>query len=196
MSIPVAEANLPIPLQFMLRGLTPLQPAPTVTSVSVQDGTFEVGSALEGKYRFSLGPLRDNYYVSAALVDGVRVVNGILDIPKGIPMELILTVSPGGEVAATALDEKKQPVAQAQGVILPDPLPEIIPFNQNLRADNAGRFTARGIPPGNYKIYMWDGTDPPQVFDRELLARSGRLALPVHIEKGVNPAVTVTILGR
>jgi hypothetical protein len=193
--MPVAERGLPIPFQLMLRGLGPLQPAPTVTSVSVSDGTFEVGSSLEGKYRFSLGPLRDNYYVSDALLDGVRITNGILSFSKDATSEVTFTLSQGGEIQGTVVDKKNQPVSQAQGILLPDPLPETIPFSQNLAANASGRFTAAGIPPGNYRIYFWESVEPSQFFDRELLQSSAGQALSVHVEKGPS-IVSVPIISR
>ena len=192
--LPVAQTNLPIPLQLMLRPITPLQPAPVVTSVSIEDGSFEVGSALEGKYRFSVGPLRDDYYVSEARLDSVRVTNGILDFSKGTVSELIFTLSPGGQIQGSVVDEKGQPVRQAQGVVFPDPLPEIIPFYQPISADTSGRFTVNGVPPGNYRIYVWEGIEPSQFFDRELLARSRGFASPVHVEKESSVSTSVPII--
>jgi hypothetical protein len=192
--LPVAERILSIPLQLMLRPLGPLQPAPTVTAVSVQDGTFQVDSVLEGKYRYSIGPLRDNHYVSEARLDGVRVTNGILDISKTAQSDLIFTLSPGGEIQGAVVDKQSKPVQQAQGIVLPDPLPEIISFYADVEANAAGRFTVNGIPPGNYKVYVWDGIAPAQFFDRELLARSGHLASPVRVERGSAVSVSVQVI--
>jgi hypothetical protein len=192
--LPVAETMLPIPLQLMLHPLGPLQPAPVVTGVSVQDGTFQVDSVLEGKYRYSIGPLRDNHYVSEARLDGVRVTNGILDVSKTAQSDLIFTLSPGGEIQGAVIEKQGRPVQQAQGIVLPDPLPEIISFYANVEANAGGRFTVNGIPPGNYKVYVWDGIAPAQFFDRELLARSGHLASPVRVERGSAVSVSVQVI--
>jgi hypothetical protein len=195
-ALPVAESMLPIPLQLGLRPMHPSQPAPTVTAVSVQDGTFEVGSALEGKYRFFLGLLRDNYYVSDVRINGTRVLNGILDIPsKDATLELIFTLNVGGEIQGSAVDSKGQPAKQARGFVLPDPLPETIPAYQMIEADNEGRFSVPAVPPGNHKIYAWDGTRPPPSFDREVLLRSGSRAFSIRVERGARLTPSVTILG-
>jgi hypothetical protein len=171
-SLPVADHNLPIPFQLMLRPLGPLQPAPVVTAVSLDDGKFEVGSNLEGKYRFNLTPLKDNYYVSEVQLDGVRVTDGILAISKNQKSDLIITLSPGGEVQGSVVDKEGRPVSQAQGILFPDPLPEVIPFYLEIEADASGGFNARGIPPGNYKIYFWDGVEREQFFDRDRLRQT------------------------
>jgi hypothetical protein len=192
--LPVAETNLPIPFQLMLRPLRGMQPAPVVTAVSTQDGTFEVGSGLEGQYRFSIGPLRDNYYVSETRLDGVRITNGILNISKNTISELILTLSPGGEIHGAVVDKQGRAVGQAQGILLPDPLPEIIPFYADIDANAAGQFTASGVPPGNYRIYVWEGIEPFQFFDRELLLRSGTVATRVRVERGSPTSASVQII--
>ena len=194
-ALPVSESPLPIPLQLGLRPLLPSQPAPVTTAVSVQDGTFEVGSALEGKYRFSVGPLRGNYFVSEARVNGSRVLNGILDIPKEPALELIFILNEGGEIEGSAVDSKGQPVKQARGFVLPDPFPEPIPAYQPISANNDGRFTVRGIPPGTHKIYIWAGNQPqPPSFDREVLLRVGARALAIRVEKGAKLTPSVPIL--
>ena len=192
--LPVADNNSPIPFQLMFRPLGPLQPAPVVTAVSLDDGTFEVGTSLEGKYRFYLVPLKDNYYVSEVELDGERVTNGILDISKNQRSNLIITLSPGGEVQGSVRDKKGQPVSQAQGILLPDPLPETIPFSMDIEADASGAFHVRGIPPGNYKIYVWDGVEREQYFDRDRLRQSHAMATSVHVDKGASTTVTVPII--
>jgi hypothetical protein len=64
-----------------------------------------------------------------------------------------------------------------------------------LYADDTGRFTVEGVPPGNYRIYVWESAEPSQYFDRELIARTRPLALPVRVEKGPGTSVTVTTIG-
>jgi protocatechuate 3,4-dioxygenase beta subunit len=195
-AMPVAQTNLPIPLQLMLRPLNPLQPAPTVTAVSTEDGSFEVTSGLDGKYRFTLGPLRDNYYVSEARLDGAPVANGILSILGNSTSELIFALSPGGQIQGAVVDKNGQVVKQAQGIVLPDPLPEVIAFYKNFQANSSGSFTVDGVPPGNYRVYIWETIEPAQFFDRDLLARSRSSAVAVHVEKGSTVSVSVQTIGQ
>ena len=110
--------------------------------------------------------------------------------------ELILTLSPGGQIQGSVVDKKGQPVKQARGVVLPDPIPEIIPSYEELVADASGRFTVDGVPPGNYKVYVWETIEPSQYFDRDLLARSRGLALPVRVEKGSSVSVSVPMIAQ
>jgi hypothetical protein len=191
---PLEDLGLLTPFQLMLRPTGPLQPAPVVTAVSLNDGTFEVGTSLEGKYRFYIGPLKDNYYISETRLDGVRITNGILDISKGLKSDLIFTLSPGGEVRGSVVDKKGQPVSQAQGILLPDPLPEIIPFYVEFTADASGGFRAGGIPPGNYKIYVWDGVEREQFFDRDRLRLTHAAASSVHVDKETRVTTSVPII--
>jgi hypothetical protein len=178
----------------MLRPIRPLQPSPTVTAVSVQDGTFRVESGLEGRYRFSIVPLRDNYYVSEAWLDGVRITNGVLGFSKNAQSELNFTLSPGGEVQGVVLDKQGQPVKQAQGILVSDPLLEPIPFYATVTANGAAQFNAHGVPPGNYKLYFWEHIEPSQFFDRELLTRSAPKATRVRVEKGSSTSVSAKII--
>src|SRR6185295_2081848 len=91
----------------------------------------------------------------------------------------------------TAADDKSQPLARAEGLLLPDPLPEATGFYSPVYTDTDGRFTLHGIAPGNYRIYIWDGIGELQYFDRDLLRRSRQQATAVHIENGSRLTVTV-----
>jgi len=51
-----------------------------------------------GCNKATIGPLRDNYHVSEVKLDGLRVTNGILDIPKNTASELIFTLNQGGQI--------------------------------------------------------------------------------------------------
>jgi hypothetical protein len=191
---PIGDFRTPIPFQFMLRPIGPLQPVPIVTGVSLDDGTFEVGTSLDGGYRFYLTPLVDNYYIREVRLDGVRVTNGILDFSKDTASELIMTLSPGGEIQGSVVDKKGKPLSQAQGILLPDPLPEVIPFYKQFNADASGKFTAQGVPPGNYKIYVWDGVEPNQFFDRDRLRQTHAQATSAHVDKDLRVSAVVPVI--
>jgi hypothetical protein len=103
-------------------------------------------------------------------------------------------LSPGGEIQGSVIDKKGQPVSQAQGILLPDPLPEIIPFYAELYSDTSGSFHVESIPPGNYKIYVWDGVESYQYFDRDRLQRTHAQATSVHVDKGARATTSVPII--
>jgi len=192
--LPIANPNSTVSFTLQLRPIGPLQPNPIAIRISPQDGSFEVSTGLEGKYRFWVSPLSDNYFVSETWLDGVRVTNGILNFVANMKSELILSLSPGGEFQGSVVDKNGQPVEQAQGILLPDPLPETIPFYNLFDADASGGFKITNIPPGNYKIYVWNGIELNQFFDRELLLRSQRLASSVQVEKGSRVTASVPII--
>jgi hypothetical protein len=73
-------------------------------------------------------------------------------------------------------------------------LPEIIPFYLEILADASGGFNAQGIPPGNYKIYVWDGVEREQFFDRDRLLQTHALATSVHVDKGSRVTTSVPII--
>ena len=138
--------------------------------------------------------MRDNYYVSEVRLDGVRASNGSVDISKNASSELIFTLSPGGEVQGSVVDKQGQPVKLAEGLLLPDPLPEIIPYYQHIYAEATGRFTINGVPPGSYRIYLWEGVEPARFFDRELLLQFAGAATQVRVERGSQVSARVLVI--
>ena len=170
------------PPRFGLEATEPLQPFVARTPVA-PNGTFEVVGSLSGRYRFFLLPLPDNFYVSEARLNGARVTSEVLSIPKDAISELRIELSPdGGEVRGRVLDRDGQPLTGVQGLLLPDPLPRTLDRYREVYLDAEGLFVLRGVPPGTWRIYVWEDFDLFAYFDPDLLRRSTPDATPVRVD--------------
>jgi hypothetical protein len=136
------------------------------------DGSFELRNLSPGRYTIRLARLPEGSYLkSARLGDQEALASGLLLNSGG--GFLTLMVSPfGGQVGGTVLDAEKKPAAGATVVLVPEERKrhrEDLFFQQT--ADQNGRFSFRGVPPGDYQVFAWDKVEPGAWRDPAFLER-------------------------
>ena len=67
------------------------------------------------------------------------------------------------------MDTRQQPVALIEVVLIPETQRNRFDLYRRVTADINGRFTIRGIPPGNYRLYAWEEIEPYAYFDPEVV---------------------------
>ncbi len=71
------------------------------------------------------------------------------------------------------MDERSNPLREVVfGLLLQDPLPTQTGFYRFVRTDEDGHLRLEAIPPGNYRIFLWEQVDQLSWFDPDLLQRS------------------------
>lgn len=123
-----------------------------------EDGTFEIRNLAPGRYSVRLYRLPEGCYLKAARMGDQEVLSSGLTIQPGSSGVLDLLVSPaGGQVDGVVLDSEKKPHPGAAVVLIPDEKRrhrDDLYFQQS--SDQNGRFSFRGVPPGEYKVFAWD----------------------------------------
>jgi hypothetical protein len=124
-------------------------------------------------YQVEISGLPEDFYLKsvrlgdqAAPDRNFEVSSG--DTPVG-PLELVLSPS-GGRIDGLVKNAKREPASGALVVLVPDSghRRQTYLFKETT-ADQNGRFTLRGVPPGEYKLFAWDDLDPGACEDPEFL---------------------------
>jgi hypothetical protein len=120
-------------------------------------GFFRFPSVFEGDYLVRIGAAGEDAYVKTVTYGGADVSGKPLSL-GGAPgtLELVLAVD-GGQVQGTVTDGDK-PAAGA--LVAAEPESGREDLARAGRSDSSGRFTIRGLAPGDYTIYAFD--DPPE----------------------------------
>lgn len=126
------------------------------------DGAFQLRNLSPGRFTVRLVRQPDGGYLKAARLGDQDVLSGGLMLhPGSAGGTLHLVVSPfGGQVDGVVLDRDKRPFAGAAVVLVPEESKrnrEDLFFQQS--SDQDGRFSFRGVPPGDYKLFAWDKID-------------------------------------
>jgi len=138
------------------------------------DGSFEMKELPPGSYevQVSVGSGSSDYFVESAMVGTKETEEAGLNVSGGtIPLEV--TLSAGAGVAeGTVVNEKNEPVVNAVVVAAPEAkYQKRSSHYYRGSTDQNGRFTIRGIRPGNYTLYSWESLEGEDYLDPDFLKR-------------------------
>jgi 5-hydroxyisourate hydrolase-like protein (transthyretin family) len=193
------SAGLSIPGVLRVEGTPlPATPSPRValrpsapnglgigTQLVNADGTFTLLNIFSGEYRFLMLNVPPDYYIKEARIEQTDVLNQpwvIGDSVRGT-VEMVLS-SAGGQIEGTVLDAKSQPASAILTVLIPDQDRTRTELIKTAQSDQNGKFTFRGITPGSYKIFAWEGIDANSYMDPEVINQYEQQAKALRIAEG------------
>ena len=120
-----------------------------------QDGSFDMKTIPPGNYRVmlysGLVALRD-CFVKSINAGGKDVANSGFTVSGGLWSLDVVVSAKGATVDGIAVDDKNQPVADADVVLIPDSNRQRRDLFQSAQTDQHGHFKLRGLNPGGYRI--------------------------------------------
>ena len=81
-----------------------------------------------------------------------------------------------------------------QAFLIPDQLRDRRDLYKSAVTGTDGRFTIRGITPGDYRLFAWEDIEPYSYFDPEVLKSYERLGKRVRIRESSKESVEMTII--
>lgn len=136
------------------------------------EGRFVLHSVVPDSYAVNVFGLTGNVYLKAVRFGDADVTDSGLDFSQGIPPgELTVVLSAnGGQVSGAVQNDKQQPAAGAQVVLIPEEAKRHISrLYHPTAADASGNFKISGIAPGEYKLFAWEQADMNAWQDPEFL---------------------------
>jgi protocatechuate 3,4-dioxygenase beta subunit len=162
------------------------------------DGSFELKNVPPGSYEIDVSTdtkaLADAY-VESVIAGMKEVVDTGLNISGGT-LAVDVTVSNGaGVVDGTATNDKSEAVPNAVVVAIPAPNFR----NQSDRytrvaTDQSGRFTMRGLRPGEYRLLAWEVLEGDEYLDPDFLKPLEDKAVVLKVEKGARQSVALKVI--
>jgi len=158
------------------------------------DGAFSLDNVFSGEYRLMVHVPPD-LYVKDARLDGADVINEFFQVsgPVSGILEIVLS-SRAGQINGTLVNEKSQPVPGIEAVMVPDRFRDRADLIKTAVTDKDGRFTIRGIPPGEYKIFAWEAIEQFAYFDPDVLRQFEQLGKAVSIPESGKITLEVKLI--
>jgi hypothetical protein len=131
----------------------------TGTQPAKDDGTFAIRNVAPDTYTVNVFGFRDNFYLKAVRFGDNDVIDSGVDFTQGATAsEFTVTLSAaGGQVDGTVQNDKSEPAPGAMVVLIPAAEKRgINRLYKNTSTDQSGKFSIKGIAPGEYKLFAWD----------------------------------------
>ena len=137
------------------------------------DGGFQWTDVPAGNYYVQVmgsGDANQAWFVKSALAGGRDVSESGIALSGGTASLDLVINSNGGLVEGVAVDHNGEPVANAVVVAVPESrLRARTDHYRRTVSDQSGRFTLRGIRPGDYTIFAWESVDGEAYYNPDFL---------------------------
>jgi protocatechuate 3,4-dioxygenase beta subunit len=158
------------------------------------DGTFTIPRTSAGDYRVAVNGLGTNLYIKEARLGQTDALQTVAILPPvNGTLEITLGANPG-QVMGAVTDATLKPVSGVQAVLIPDQLRNRQDLYKTATTDQDGRFTLRGITPGDYRLFAWEDIEPFSYYDAEVLRQYEQQGKLVRIREGSAESTELKII--
>jgi hypothetical protein len=162
------------------------------------DGSFEWKDVPTGNYYVSLIGENDanaDWFVKSVLAGGRDANDSGININGGAVMLDVVLNANGGIVDGIAADQKGNPIGNAIVVAVPEArLRSRIDRYRKTAADQSGRFSLHGFPPGDYTLFSWESVEGEAYYNPEFLKSYEGQGTALHIGEGERKSVTLSVI--
>jgi Carboxypeptidase regulatory-like domain len=169
-----------------LGGVTIGDGSPTLAHVNA-DGTFEWKNVSAGRYYVQLSDASEmpDWFLKSVAAGGSDVVDSGFSMSGGATTVDVLASASGARVEGIATNQKDEPVADVVVVAVPEARLRTHPDRYRKAAtDQSGRFTLRGLPPGDYTVFAWESVDGEAYYNPEFLKSCEGQGKTLHVSEG------------
>ena len=113
--------------------------------------------------------------------------------PVSATLDITLGANPG-QVTGTLTDATSKPINGVQVVLVPEQNRSRQDLYKTANTDQEGRFTLRGITPGDYRVFAWEDIEPYSYFDTTILQQYQSQGKAVRVADGGTATADVRII--
>jgi len=172
-------------------GVTIGEGSPTLAHVNA-DGSFEWKNVPPGHYYVQLSDVSSmpDWFLKSVAAGGREVTDSGFSVSGGATTVDVLASANGARAEGVATNQKDEPVADAVVVAVPEARLRTHPDRyRKASSDQSGRFTLRGLPPGDYTVFAWESVDGEAYFNPEFLKSCEGQGKALHVSEGDRASV-------
>jgi len=158
----------------------------------IESETFPLFRLSPGSYRLSVSRLPADYYVKEARLGQQDILGQTIELNGPVSGTLDLLISNrSGLIEGTVVDARQQPAAYIEAVLIPETQRDRFDLYKRATADENGRFTILGIPPGSYRLFAWETIEPYAYFDAEVVRQAESQGKPIRVTESSKETVQI-----
>jgi hypothetical protein len=168
----------------------------TLTQVRF-DGSFEWKNVSAGTYSVQLSDASEmpDWFIKSIAVAGRDVLESGFNVSGGLVTLDLVASDRAAAAEGVVTDQKEDAVADSVVVAVPEARFRNHPERYRTSiSDQSGRFTLRGLPPGDYTLYAWESMDGEAYLDPEFLRLYEGQGAALHVKEGERAAATLKVI--
>lgn len=160
------------------------------------DGQFTLKDVHQGAFRISVEGLSKDCYVKEIRQGDSVLTDDVFHAARGNSSPLEITVSSrGGRVEGMVTNEDSLPVAGVWVVAVPEESKRKLHRHYKASTtDQYGHFNLRGMAPGNYALFAWDGIEPDEWEDADFLKPFEDKGATVEVKDAATQSVELKVM--
>jgi hypothetical protein len=151
------------------------------------DQTFKLMNVSPDPYDVTVFGLPENFYLKSIHLGQQDVTTTGVDFTPGVSGEKItIVVNPhGGQIDGAVQNAKGDPAVGATVTLIPDTEHRSISWlYKTTNSDQNGRFTIKGVRPGEYKVYAWEDIESGAQQDPDFVKPHESAGEAVSVKEG------------
>ncbi len=162
------------------------------------DGSFEWKDVPPGEYYVQMMRESDatgDWFLKSIVAGGRDLRDSGLAVNGGsVTLDLIASNN-GGTVNGVASDSKGVTVANAVIVAVPEArLRKRLDRYRKTISDQSGRFTLRGVPPGDYTLFAWESVDDDAYYNPDFLKSYEGQGIALRVGDGERKTLQLNVI--
>jgi len=162
------------------------------------DGSFQWTDVPAGDYYVQvMGDSAGNegWFVKSLTAGGRDLNDSGLSLSGGsASLDLVVSVN-GAVVEGVAVDHHGEPTANALVVAVPEPRLRSRPDHyRKTVTDQSGRFTLRGIRPGQYTFFAWETVEGDAYYNSDFLKSYEQQGTPLQLSEGARKSLQLKVI--
>ena len=156
---------------------------------------FTLRDVPEGEFRLTVAGMSKDCYVKEARFGDAPLPDMSFRVVKGSAGPLEITVSSlGARVEGTVTNEESLPVAGVWVVAVPEePKRKQHYLFKSITTDQYGHFDLRGLAPGKYNLFSWDGVEQGEWEETDFLKDSEEKGVTVDLKGSDTKAIELKL---
>jgi hypothetical protein len=181
--------------QVSLLPVEPFIPAPRPAFIQ-PNGVIAVANVQPGDYLLSVSGLPEDAYVKAARSAERDILERFVPVQYESRDQLDIQIAfDGGQINGTTVEAAGQAFSLGTVVLVPDKTRRHRPDQYRVVTSEVdGKFSIRGIPPGDYKIFAWESVEPNAYINPDFILNFEELGVIATVRPGEKLLAQVRVI--
>jgi hypothetical protein len=178
-------------------------PSPTFQGIvaravipKADDGTFTIANVPNSRYRVEMGAgLPPDLYLSDVRLGGLNVFDSGFEVGREQLQPLQVSLRSGAATVEGVVRNGDRLVANATVVVIPpDGRRENRALYKTAKSDASGKFTIRGVAPGNYKLFAFENAAGGEFYNARFMSKVEFRGKAITVGQGSVSTETLTLI--